>query len=226
MFSCSENTSTNKLQGARYKFGVTVQSKGFDEAPDVILKALHRLIWAKTVTVKASNAFLEKLDPEAIGPKAYLPKANDFNELLALGYMEGDKIRVCGLPKKQGDSILANCLTKYHDDGESELGPVVAALSLGSPCTMKFRPKKSQPFKWLKRRGKHGDEVWQDFLEVTMKHGDIMVMIGEDIQKVYEVSARYLNFNNRYDANMRSTLSNLMECAASPLQLGTLTRAA
>ena len=59
---------------------------------------------------------------------------------------------------------------------------------------MKFRPKKSQPFKGLKRRGKQGDEVWQDFLEVTMKHGDIMVMIGEDIQKVYEVSAESLDF--------------------------------
>ncbi|KAK0748425.1 hypothetical protein B0T21DRAFT_406945 [Apiosordaria backusii] len=36
--------------------------------------------------------------------------------------------------------------SNYHDDGEKELGPVVAALSLGSPCTMRFRPKRNKDF--------------------------------------------------------------------------------
>ena len=73
---------------------MTVQSKGFDEAPDVILRALQRLIWAKQACVDASNAFIRKLAPESIGEHAIVPTDGDFNELLALGYMEDDKINV------------------------------------------------------------------------------------------------------------------------------------
>jgi hypothetical protein len=71
-----------------------VQSKGFAEAPDVILRALHRLIWAKQVAVDNSNAFISTLDPKNIGAHALVNNTMDFNELLALGYMEDDKINV------------------------------------------------------------------------------------------------------------------------------------
>lgn len=81
-------------KGARYKFGVTVQSKGFSEAPDVILRALQRLIWAKHVAVEHSNAFIRALDPRYGGERAVVSDSGDFNELLALGYMEQDKINV------------------------------------------------------------------------------------------------------------------------------------
>ncbi|KAK3310812.1 uncharacterized protein B0T15DRAFT_387684 [Chaetomium strumarium] len=158
--------------GARYKFGVAVQSTGFSEAPDVILIALQRLIWAKQQAVDASNAFIREivaigeLDQHLVGPQAIVAQANDFNELLALGYMEEDKIN-------------------YHDDGEKELGPAVAALSLGSPSTMRFRPKRNTGF-FLPTKNDRGKPCYKEVLEVTMKHGDMMVMVGTDIQKYYE----------------------------------------
>ncbi|KAL2269594.1 hypothetical protein VTJ83DRAFT_1778 [Remersonia thermophila] len=152
--------------GARYKFGVSVQSKGFDEAPDVILQALHRLIWAKKMCVAHSNAFISTLPERYIGPDAIVSEEGDFNELLALGYMEKDKIN-------------------YHDDGESELGPVVAALSLGSPSTMSFRFKRKSGF-WFPMYTDRGRLCYKEALEVVMKHGDMMVMVGPHIQKIYE----------------------------------------
>ncbi|KAK4240107.1 hypothetical protein C8A03DRAFT_13524 [Achaetomium macrosporum] len=152
--------------GARYKFGVAVQSRGFSEAPDVILIALQRLIWARQMAVEASNAFIRQLDERFVGPHALVTDVNDFNELLALGYMEDDKIN-------------------YHDDGEKELGPAVAALSLGSPSTMKFRPKRKTGF-FLPTKKDRGRPGYKEVLEVTMKHGDMMVMVGTEIQKVYE----------------------------------------
>ncbi|KAL2130787.1 hypothetical protein VTI74DRAFT_5948 [Chaetomium olivicolor] len=152
--------------GARYKFGVSVQSKGFSEAPDVILRALQRLSWAKSAAVASTNKLIATLDADNISPNAILPHDVNFNELLALGYMENDKIN-------------------YHDDGESELGPVIAALSLGSPSTMRFRPKRNTGF-WLPTHQEQGRTCYKEILEVTMKHGDMMVMVGAEIQKVYE----------------------------------------
>lgn len=73
---------------------MSVQSKGFAEAHDVILRALQRLIWAKKVAVEKSNAFISTLDERKIGPHALVENSGDFNELLALGYMEDDKINV------------------------------------------------------------------------------------------------------------------------------------
>jgi hypothetical protein len=73
---------------------VSVQSKGFAEAPDVVLRALQRLIWAKQVAVEKSNAFIGALDQKLVGERALVENSGDFNELLALGYMEDDKINV------------------------------------------------------------------------------------------------------------------------------------
>jgi hypothetical protein len=164
---------------------VTVQSRGFSQAPDVILRALHRLIWAKTVAVAASNAFIRTLDRGTRGQDSLVTNARDFNELLALGYMEDDKINV---------RLSFSCLRlhahtqklQYHDDGEEELGPVIAALSLGSPSTMRFRPKRGTGF-FLPTHKQLGKVCYKEVLEVPMKHGDMMVMVGTNIQKVYEV---------------------------------------
>lgn len=154
--------------GARYKFGVSVQSKGFAEAPAAILKALKRLDWAKNVAVSSATANFPA-DHE-IGDETITnldAHSQSFNELLALGYMEDDKIN-------------------YHDDGEKELGPVVAALSLGSPCTMRFRPKRNKGFETNGFTKTGGKKNHKDILEVEMKHGDMMVMAGCTIQKLYE----------------------------------------
>lgn len=64
-----------------YKFVVSVDSKGFDEASDDILRALSRLSWA---TEQAVNN---------VGD-AYQPP----NELLILGYFEDMKVGVSEPP--------------------------------------------------------------------------------------------------------------------------------
>lgn len=60
-----------------YKYVVSVDSKGFSEAPDEILRALGRLSWA------AEKAVVDTAD-------SYFPP----NELLMLGYFEDMKIGV------------------------------------------------------------------------------------------------------------------------------------
>jgi len=202
---------------------VAVQSKGFDEAPDVILRGLHRLIWAKKVAVDSANAYLGTVDQKWIGPHAVVPSSGDFNELLALGYMEQDKINV-------SYSILSLLVvtdrepTQYHDDGEHELGPVVAALSLGSPSTMRFRPKLKTGY-FLPLRNENGKPRYKDVLEVPMKHGDMMVMAGTEIQKVFEVSL-YIKQSKDDRANKTSTLSTPSECAVSRSRHATSTPSA
>lgn len=60
-----------------YKYVVSVDSKGFSEAPDEILRALGRLSWATEKAVaSAGDCFLSP------------------NELLILGYFEDMKIGV------------------------------------------------------------------------------------------------------------------------------------
>lgn len=87
-----------------------------------------------------------------------------FNELLAIGYMEDSKIN-------------------YHDDGEKELGSTIATLSLGASALMRFRPKRTAelgaPSTNLRGTKTHA-------LQLKLKHGDIVVMSGADIQKLYE----------------------------------------
>lgn len=62
----------------------------------------------------------------------------------------------------------------------------MAALSLGSPSTMSFRPKNIANYEHRKRRDRK-KECYTDILCVPMKHGDMMVMAGRDIQAAYEV---------------------------------------
>lgn len=66
-----------------YKYVVSVASKGFNEAPDGILRSLGRLTWATEQAVTAAGGTV-------------LPP----NELLALGYFEGMKIGVSLPPNR------------------------------------------------------------------------------------------------------------------------------
>lgn len=52
------------------------------------------MIWAKKAALAASNDFIATLPQKAIGPSSCPVDVKDFNELLALGYMENDKINV------------------------------------------------------------------------------------------------------------------------------------
>ncbi|KAI0401608.1 hypothetical protein F4802DRAFT_618804 [Xylaria palmicola] len=150
-FSCN--------MGADYKFGVAVEtSNGFDTAPAPVMKALSRLTWggAKAVDLTASHVEESHLsvDDESM-PSQFI----DFNEQLMLGYFQGSQIG-------------------YHDDGEKELGPTVATLSLGSPSTMRFRGKKKVGFE--------NTAKGRVMLSFNLEHGDMVVMHGTKIHKVYE----------------------------------------
>ena len=82
------------MQGAYYKFGVVVNNtRGFDEAPDPILKALHRLTWAGKTSIDSLG---EVADDEGLPKPETLPplKFTPFNELLSLGYFETSVINV------------------------------------------------------------------------------------------------------------------------------------
>ncbi len=60
-----------------YKYIVAVDSKPFSEAPDLILNVLHRLQWAAGQTHAADDGSF-----------------TGFNELLAVGYLEEQKMGV------------------------------------------------------------------------------------------------------------------------------------
>ncbi|KAI5925710.1 hypothetical protein F4810DRAFT_717385 [Camillea tinctor] len=150
--------------GAHYKFGVVVKTScGFDEAPEPALEALARLTWAGKTATK--NAWMDAEKRGLDVSKKSMPKGFiDFNEELILGYFEESKI-------------------SYHDDGEKELGPTVATLSLGSPATMYFRPKKRTTL-GKATKSKKGER--QPMLGFVLEHGDMVVMHGSDIHKYYE----------------------------------------
>ncbi|KZF22959.1 hypothetical protein L228DRAFT_283021 [Xylona heveae TC161] len=179
--------------GMDYKYVVDVDSKSFQEAPQLITDAVNRLTWAGAYVVN-DESFM------------------NFNELLAIGYFEGQKI-------------------SYHDDGESTLGPTIATLSLGGSAVMRIRMKgvyyhlpprpKYNPSAPVLRGAKayeervalnleHGtieeeewnkkvDEMYEchqksratnppNLLTMTLRHGDIVVMHGAELQKYFEHS--------------------------------------
>lgn len=81
-----------------------------------------------------------------------------FNEVLSAAYMEGQKMA-------------------FHSDSEIGLGPFVAGLSLGAPAMMHFRlHAKHDPER------KHKGSA----ISFILRHGDILVMDGADVQEYYE----------------------------------------
>jgi len=80
-------------------------------------------------------------------------------------------------------------LNKYHDDGEKELGPTVASLSLGCASTMQFRAKKKVNIGPAAHNAKNEKIA---LLNIRQEHGDILVQHGAKIQKLYEVSNHLL----------------------------------
>ncbi|KAI1212666.1 uncharacterized protein F4807DRAFT_457464 [Annulohypoxylon truncatum] len=149
--------------GAPYKFGVVVKTtNGFQGAPDPIVETNVRLSWGGEMAVAATTQLVrnQNLDVrDGVLPNEF----EKFNELLVLGYFEKSVISA-------------------HDDGEIELGPTVASMSLGSKSVMKFMPKMKKNL---------GDDVGKDqkerspMLSLVLKHGDILVMHGAEIQKLY-----------------------------------------
>lgn len=73
---------------------------------------------------------------------------------------------------------------QWHDDGEKELGPTVATLSLGAAAVMRFRPKRKST---IGTRGKNKTGIKQPVLTFLLNHGDICIMHGTQIHQLYEV---------------------------------------
>ncbi|BEI90583.1 uncharacterized protein CcaverHIS019_0306530 [Cutaneotrichosporon cavernicola] len=103
------------------------------------------------------DCVMEALDVIRECVASVLDEAVDFNEVLSVMYREGQKM-------------------SWHDDGEHGLGPVVAALSLGSPATMSFRPK----------LGYKAAPKSPSVLNLTLMHGDVVIMAGRAIQYRYD----------------------------------------
>ncbi|KAH7925520.1 hypothetical protein BV22DRAFT_1033889 [Leucogyrophana mollusca] len=69
----------------------------------------------------------------------------------------------------------------FHSDSEKGLGPTVASLSLGSTAFMHFRA--------------HGaTKQTQHDLTLILRHGDVLIMEGEGVQKYYEHTVIPMNF--------------------------------
>lgn len=168
--------------GVKYKYHVETGTESFDDCAPAILEARD------LITEKVQLALAPQL----------------FNEILSVAYFEGQQMG-------------------YHDDGETGVSSVVASLSLGSPATMKFRPKRGREslfFDGLAGVADVGDAMdeqqvlqedddegyvdttsatihektpshksfGRDILRLHLEHGDIMIMQGQNFQRLVEHS--------------------------------------
>ncbi|RXW21281.1 hypothetical protein EST38_g4567 [Candolleomyces aberdarensis] len=119
-----------------------------------------------------------------------LDRDTEFNEVLTAAYMEKQKMA-------------------FHSDEEVGLGPLVAGLSLGSPAMMHFRLQK-----------KHDKERQQRgiLMSFTLRHGDVFVMDGLDVQKYYEHTVVPTNF--RIAATARSINASTAATPTEPALSG------
>ncbi|KAH6651887.1 hypothetical protein BKA67DRAFT_693119 [Truncatella angustata] len=149
--------------GAEYEFGVHVDTKGFSDAPKEILTVASQLSWAQAQVMKlVKKKFLEsKID---YLKQSMSLESEDFNEVLSLAY-------------------FANSAIGYHDDGEKQLGPTVASISLGSPSMMRFKPKLKNSSIGIKGTEKSTNK--KAVVSFRLFHGDICIMHGVDIHKYY-----------------------------------------
>ncbi|GJE97772.1 hypothetical protein PsYK624_139930 [Phanerochaete sordida] len=92
-----------------------------------------------------------------------------FNEVLTAAYMEKQKMA-------------------FHSDAERGLGPNVASLSLGAAAHMHFRLHAQYAGSEM------GPSESREVLTLFLKHGDVVVMEGADVQKYYEHTVVPLNF--------------------------------
>ncbi|KAH9942478.1 uncharacterized protein BXZ73DRAFT_97887 [Epithele typhae] len=91
-----------------------------------------------------------------------------FNEVLSAAYMEEQRMA-------------------FHSDAEAGLGPRVASLSLGSAALMHFRLLKK-----YRTDKAGGDKV--NALTLFLRHGDVLIMDGAEIQEYYEHTVVPFNF--------------------------------
>ncbi|KAF1836355.1 hypothetical protein BDW02DRAFT_646175 [Decorospora gaudefroyi] len=194
--------------GMPYKFIAATASHSFEGAARPITSTRSRLNWAAKLVLaqESSSQMAEEIKTEW--------QKKEFNEVLALGYFEEQKIN-------------------YHDDGEYGLGPTIATLSLGAPGTMRIRMKarryhgissvaglyddaapipgcqqyearralhdsltalkQTDPRAYHARRKQIPKDLGlssrgqaKDVLTMQLAHGDVVIMHGADVQRYYE----------------------------------------
>ncbi|CAG7969934.1 unnamed protein product [Penicillium salamii] len=186
--------------GMPYKYVVSVDSKGFDEAPETILQVLGRLSWATEKAVMSSGG-------------SYLPP----NELLTLGYFEkmkigfhddgesslGPTIATFSLGAKATMSIRMKY--KYFNGTTRRAGGAAGTLLQDDPvlkdCISEGERRKlkhdleagviTRESYDLSRRALLKDHKGREAttaIKMELNHGDLVVMHGENLQKYYEHS--------------------------------------
>lgn len=210
--------------GMPYKFVAAAETRPFPADPTHIINAAReQMDWAARYLFSslpaapngasslAPSSFAEPSPDTSSSSQSQIPP---FNELLALGYFESQRI-------------------SYHDDGESGLGPTIATLSLGAPGTMRIRlkakhhtgiskagvfidapplpgslsyaaraklipelqelKKKVSPAQYLERLRAAPKQLGlvkgknaAEALALRLGHGDVVLMHGEDVQRYFE----------------------------------------
>ncbi|KAJ4334403.1 hypothetical protein N0V95_009181 [Ascochyta clinopodiicola] len=207
--------------GMPYKFIAATASHPFTSAARPITATRSRLNWAAKYLLSHGRsgsphpAISTSNSSQASHSSTQVREFenHEFNEVLALGYFESQKI-------------------SYHDDGEFGLSPTIATLSLGAPGTMRIRLKakhhlgvstagvytdalplpgcnnytsrlaahddlqalkSSDPKSYRKRLKELPKEMnlktsgnAKDVLKMEVAHGDVVVMHGAQLQKYYE----------------------------------------
>ncbi|QQK43144.1 Oxoglutarate/iron-dependent dioxygenase [Penicillium digitatum] len=187
--------------GMPYKYVVSVDSKGFDEAPNDMLQALGRLSWATEKAVISS------------GDK-YLPP----NELLTLGYFEEMKIgfhddgesslgpTIATLSLGAKATMLVRMKYKYFNGSTrradtKQLGTLLQDDPVLKDCLFEGERRTlkkeydageipqgeyddSRRALSMGRKGKEAPVT----IKMELHHGDLVVMHGENLQKYYEHS--------------------------------------
>ncbi|KZV70713.1 hypothetical protein PENSPDRAFT_579053 [Peniophora sp. CONT] len=122
--------------------------------------------------------------------KAILRESVPFNEIMSVAYMEDQRMA-------------------FHADAERGLGPVVASLSLGSTSQMHFRRSKHDITNDDVAKGSH-------VLTTVLKHGDILVMQGSEIQDYYEHTVEPMGFRMVATARVISPENYANDVKAEP----------
>ncbi|RJE26901.1 hypothetical protein PHISCL_00813 [Aspergillus sclerotialis] len=181
--------------GMPYKYIVSVDSKGFDEAADEILRALGRLTWATDKAVTGSG-------------DEFLPP----NELLTLGYFDEMKIgyhddgesslgpTISTLSLGAKATMLIRMKYKYFN-GCSKAKKLLDDDPVLPGCQLEDQRRELKrqlnrgaiTRKEYERRRQEGSKKCRateasPFIKMELHHGDLVVMHGENLQKYYEHS--------------------------------------
>ncbi|KAL4973844.1 hypothetical protein BDW66DRAFT_168322 [Aspergillus desertorum] len=184
--------------GAPYKYVVSVDSRGFSEACDSVLRALGRLTWATKNAVESQGG-----------------TARNPNELLMLGYFEDQKIgyhddgesslgpTIATLSLGSPATMAVRMKYKYYH-GFTKAGKEKCALLTDDPilpqCENYFNRQNlkeqllngvltEEKYKkaWFESFAENkGQNVPPDMVKMKLSHGDMVVMHGEGVQKYYE----------------------------------------